>query len=77
MQDIAAYLRVLIRPEDGAAFSRIVNRPPRGLGPERLKAIAGEGAAGVTMADAEAALVPQAASGERPRGVSGTLLGDA
>ena len=44
VQDLAAYLRVLIRPEDGAAFSRIINRPPRGLGPERLKAIAGEGA---------------------------------
>ncbi|MYA97902.1 MAG: AAA family ATPase [Nitrospinae bacterium] len=56
VQDLAAYLRLLIRPDDGAAFSRVVNRPPRGLGPERLKAIAREDASGVTTADAEAAL---------------------
>ncbi|MCY3822560.1 MAG: UvrD-helicase domain-containing protein [Nitrospinae bacterium] len=56
VQDLAAYLRLLLRADDGAAFSRVVNRPPRGLGPERLKAIAGEGAPGVTTADAEAAL---------------------
>jgi len=56
VQDLAAYLRLLIRPDDGAAFSRIVNRPPRGLGPERLKAIAREDAPGVTTAAAEAAL---------------------
>ena len=73
VQDLAAYLRVLIRPEDGAAFSRIVNRPPRGLGPERLKAIAGEGAAGVTIADARAALVAGRLRGEAARSL-GTLL---
>lgn len=56
VQDLAAYLRLLIRPEDGAAFSRIVNRPPRGLGPERLKAITREDAQGVTVAGAKAAL---------------------
>ena len=56
VQDLAAYLRLLIRPDDGAAFSRVVNRPPRGLGPERLKAIAGDGAAEVTLAGARAAL---------------------
>ena len=56
VQDLAAYLRVIIRPDDGEAFSRIVNRPPRGLGPERLRAIAREGAPGVTIADAQAAL---------------------
>ncbi len=73
VQDLAAYLRVLIRPEDGAAFSRIVNRPPRGLGPERLKAIAGEGAAGVTIADAEAALAAGRLRGEAARSL-GDLL---
>ena len=73
VQDLAAYLRVLIRPEDGAAFSRIVNRPPRGLGPERLKAIAGEGAAGVTIADAEAALAEGRLRGEAARSL-GDLL---
>ena len=73
VQDLAAYLRVLIRPEDGAAFSRIINRPPRGLGPERLKAIAGEGAAGVTMADARAALAEGRLRGEAARSL-GDLL---
>ncbi len=73
VQDLAAYLRVLIRPEDGAAFSRIINRPPRGLGPERLKAIAGEGAPGVTIADAGAALAQGRLRGEAARSL-GTLL---
>lgn len=73
VQDLAAYLRLLIRPEDGAAFSRIINRPPRGLGPERLKAIAGEGAQGVTTADAEAALAQGRLKGEAARSL-GTLL---
>ena len=73
VQDLAAYLRVLIRPEDGAAFSRIVNRPPRGLGPERLKAIAGEGAAGVTIADAGAALAEGRLRGNAAQSL-GTLL---
>ena len=71
VQDLAAYLRLLIRPGDGAAFSRVVNRPPRGLGPERLKAIAGEGASGVTTADARDAL----AQG-RIRGNAAQSLGD-
>lgn len=56
VRDLAAYLRALLRPEDGEAFARVVNRPPRGLGPERAGAIAPEGAASFTMADAEAAL---------------------
>ncbi len=71
VQDLAAYFRLLIRPGDGAAFSRVVNRPPRGLGPERLKAIAGEDAQGVTVADAEAAL----AQG-RIRGNAAQMLAD-
>lgn len=71
VQDLAAYLRLLIRPEDGAAFSRVVNRPPRGMGPERLNAVAGEGAQGVTITDAEAAL----AQG-RIRGNAAQSLGD-
>lgn len=71
VQDLAAYFRLLIRPGDGAAFSRVVNRPPRGLGPERLKAIAGEDAAGVTIADAQDAL----AQG-RIRGNAAQMLAD-
>ena len=73
VQDLAAYLRVLIRPEDGAAFSRIINRPLRGLGPERLKAIAGESAPNVTMADARAALAEGRLRGEAARSL-GDLL---
>lgn len=71
VQDLAAYFRLLIRPGDGQAFSRVVNRPPRGLGPERLKAIAGEDAPGVTVADAKAAL----AQG-RIRGNAAQMLAD-
>ncbi|MCY4384142.1 MAG: UvrD-helicase domain-containing protein [Nitrospinae bacterium] len=71
VQDLAAYLRLLIRPEDGEAFSRVINRPPRGLGAGRLKAIAGEGAQGVTVADAEAALTQG-----RIRGNAAQSLGD-
>ena len=71
VQDLAAYLRLLLRADDGAAFSRVVNRPPRGMGPERLKAIAREGAPGVTTADAQDAL----AQG-RIRGNAAQSLGD-
>ena len=71
VQDLAAYLRLLIRPEDGEAFSRIINRPPRGLGPERLRVIAGEEAQGVTIADARAAL-----DQGRIRGNAAQNLGD-
>ncbi len=54
VQDLAAYLRLLIRPGDGSAFSRILNRPPRGLGPARAAAI-GEGS-GLTVDAARDAL---------------------
>jgi DNA helicase-2/ATP-dependent DNA helicase PcrA len=42
VQDLAAYLRVVNRPDDAAAFTRIINRPTRGLGPSKLLAIQGE-----------------------------------
>ena len=71
VQDLAAYFRLLIRPGDGAAFSRVVNRPPRGLGPERLKAIAGGETPGVTTADAQAAL-----TAGRIRGNAAQMLAD-
>lgn len=70
VQDLAAYLRAIHMPEDGVAFSRIVNRPPRGLGPERLKAIAPEGSAHLTPTDARAAL-----SAGRLRGAAAKRLG--
>ncbi|MDP7505482.1 MAG: UvrD-helicase domain-containing protein [Nitrospinota bacterium] len=41
VQDLSAYLRVVANPDDAAAFTRIINRPSRGLGPAKLYAIAG------------------------------------
>lgn len=70
VRDLAAYLRTIIRPEDGEAFARVVNRPPRGLGEARARAIAPEGAANFTMADAEEAIAAGRIRG-RPRGASG------
>jgi len=43
VQDLSAYLRVFLNPGDATAFTRIVNRPPRGLGPAKLLAISGGG----------------------------------
>ena len=74
VRDLAAYLRVILRPGDGEAFARVVNRPPRGLGPERLGAIAPEGAASLTMADAEAALSAGRIKGAAARSLA-ELLG--
>ncbi len=73
VQDLAAYLRVLIRPDDSVAFSRIVNRPPRGLGPASLKAIAQEGATGLTIANVRAALDGGRIRGSAVQGI-GKLL---
>ncbi len=67
VQDLAAYLRVLVRPDDEAAFSRIVNRPPRGLGPESVKAIAPNESNGVSMLDAKDALAAGRLTGAAAR----------
>ncbi|MEE9256768.1 MAG: UvrD-helicase domain-containing protein [bacterium] len=42
VQDLAAYLRVVNRAGDAAAFTRIINRPVRGLGPSKILAIGNE-----------------------------------
>ncbi|HET8568858.1 MAG TPA: UvrD-helicase domain-containing protein [Candidatus Limnocylindria bacterium] len=45
VKDVLAYLRLLRNPQDGQALARILNVPPRGLGPrtqERLLAFARE-----------------------------------
>ena len=41
VQDLSSYLRAALNPTDAAAFTRIVNRPTRGLGPAKILAIAG------------------------------------
>lgn len=39
IRDALAYLRLLIQPEDGLAFERIVNTPKRGVGTSTLQSI--------------------------------------
>ncbi|MES1915092.1 MAG: hypothetical protein MHM6MM_007087 [Cercozoa sp. M6MM] len=39
VKDVVAYLRVVADPQDDLSFSRIVNKPSRGVGPSTLKAI--------------------------------------
>ena len=41
VQDLSAYLRAALNPTDAAAFTRIVNRPTRGLGPAKILTISG------------------------------------
>ncbi|MGQ9897680.1 MAG: ATP-dependent helicase, partial [Acidobacteriota bacterium] len=40
IKDVLAYLRLLLNPHDDAAFERIVNMPPRGIGKSTLESIA-------------------------------------
>ena len=37
IKDIMSYLRIILNPEDDAAFLRIINTPKRGLGPASLE----------------------------------------
>lgn len=39
IKDILAYLRVMINEFDGQAFIRVVNTPPRGVGPQSQQAV--------------------------------------
>ncbi|MHA1569898.1 MAG: ATP-dependent helicase, partial [Alphaproteobacteria bacterium] len=39
IKDALAYLRLLINPADAVAFARVVNFPPRGIGPRTLEKI--------------------------------------
>jgi len=38
VKDVIAYLRLLINPKDEAARKRVINVPPRGIGPATIKA---------------------------------------
>ena len=37
IKDILAYLRLCVNPEDSVAFTRVVNTPPRGIGPATIR----------------------------------------
>jgi DNA helicase-2/ATP-dependent DNA helicase PcrA len=37
VKDILAYLRVIANPKDKVSFRRVVNTPPRGIGPAQIK----------------------------------------
>ncbi len=37
IKDILAYLRLCVNPEDSVAFARVVNTPPRGIGPATIR----------------------------------------
>lgn len=37
IKDLISYLRLIINPKDSVSFERIVNTPPRGIGPVTLK----------------------------------------
>jgi DNA helicase-2/ATP-dependent DNA helicase PcrA len=39
IKDLLAYLRLVINPDDNAAFLRIINTPPRGIGNKTLETI--------------------------------------
>ncbi|MAA74836.1 MAG: ATP-dependent DNA helicase Rep [Salinisphaeraceae bacterium] len=59
VKDLVAYLRILVNPEDDAAFLRIVNLPRREIGPstlEQLARYAGERGLGLYAAARGAAL---------------------
>jgi DNA helicase-2/ATP-dependent DNA helicase PcrA len=54
IKDMLAYLRFLFQPRDRVAFERLLNAPPRGIGPvslERLKAAAGTDSYSAVLAD--------------------------
>ncbi|MBI5971522.1 MAG: UvrD-helicase domain-containing protein [Deltaproteobacteria bacterium] len=53
IKDAIAYLRVMSNPEDAVSLRRIINTPPRGMGPaafEKIKSVKAE--SGVTLLDA-------------------------
>lgn len=38
VRDILAYLRLIANPDDNSAYKRVINTPPRGIGPAALQA---------------------------------------
>lgn len=53
IKDAVSFLRLLLNPKDVISFERVVNEPPRGLGPAALRKMAEHGAeAGVNLIEA-------------------------
>ncbi len=44
IRDLMAYLRVALNPDDDVSFRRVINVPPRGMGPAALEAVASHAA---------------------------------
>jgi DNA helicase-2/ATP-dependent DNA helicase PcrA len=59
-RDVLAYLRLLVNPQDGISFLRIVNEPPRGIGKvslDKLQAFAAEHEIGLLAAAGQVARI--------------------
>ncbi|MEM9012738.1 MAG: UvrD-helicase domain-containing protein [Pseudomonadota bacterium] len=75
IRDAMAYFRVVVSPDDGLAFERIVNTPKRGLGDKAQQTInAAARAAGTTLLDAARRLVAEEALSARPRRALAELI---
>src|SRR5690606_30667076 len=53
IKDVVSYLRLVLNPRDITSFERVVNEPPRGLGPAAIRKIVDYGAReGLNLLDA-------------------------
>jgi len=71
VKDALAYLRLLVSPDDPAAFLRVVNTPPRGVGPQTVRLLESAASSrGVSLWEAADALTNEGSLGVRAeRGV--------
>jgi DNA helicase-2/ATP-dependent DNA helicase PcrA len=75
IKDLVAYLRVTFNPNDGVSFRRVVNVPPRGLGPGAIAKIEDMAARrGVSLAEACADQELQGSLTKKPAGELRGLL---